>query len=55
MGSVSRITFHRLPEDDPRRRCLDMGRAEQLLGWKPKISLEQALMRTTTWFQRKNA
>jgi UDP-glucuronate decarboxylase len=53
-GSVSPITFHPLPEDDPRRRCPDIGRAEKLLRWKQKISLEHGLARTTTWFQRKN-
>jgi len=53
-GSKSGIRFHPLPMDDPKRRCPDIGRAEKLLGWKPKISLEQGLPRTITWFQRKN-
>lgn len=53
--SKSGIEFHPLPVDDPRRRCPDIGRAEKLLGWKPKISLQQGLARTITWFQRKNA
>ncbi|MFQ5759167.1 MAG: NAD-dependent epimerase/dehydratase family protein [Candidatus Bathyarchaeia archaeon] len=36
-GSASPITFHPLSEDDPRRRCPDVGRVERLLGWKQKI------------------
>jgi len=51
-GSASPITFHPLPEDDPRRRCPDVSRAERVLGWIPRISLEQGLARTITWFQR---
>jgi len=53
-GSASPITFHPLPEDDPRRRCPDTGRAEKLLVWKPKISLEEGLVRTITWFRGKH-
>ena len=52
-GSTSPITFHPLPEDDPRRRCPDISRAEKLLGWKPKIGLGQGLGRTVTWFRQK--
>jgi len=52
-GSVSPITFHPLPEDDPKRRCPDIGRAEKLLRWKPKISLEHGLVRTIAWFRGK--
>lgn len=52
-GSASPITFHPLPEDDPRRRCPDIGRAERLLGWKPKITLEQGLVRTICGFKEK--
>ena len=51
--STSPITFHPLPEDDPRRRCPDMGKAEKILGWKPKIRLEEGLTRTITWFQER--
>jgi nucleoside-diphosphate-sugar epimerase len=54
-GSVSPITFHSLPEDDPRRRCPDISRAEELLRWKPKISLEQGLSRTIAWFTIKSS
>jgi len=53
--SKSEIEFHPLPMDDPVRRCPNVGKAEKLLGWKSKISLQQGLTRTITWFQRKNA
>jgi len=52
--STSSLTFHAMPEDDPTRRCPDVSRAERLLGWKPKIGLEQGLVRTIRWF-KKNA
>lgn len=51
-GSASPITFHPLPEDDPKRRCPDIGKAERLLGWKPEVNLKQGLHRTITWFQK---
>lgn len=50
----SSITFHPLPEDDPKKRCPDITKAKELLGWKPETSLEQGLARTITWFQREN-
>lgn len=53
--SMSPLTFHPLPQDDPKRRCPDTDKMEKLLEWKPKISLEAGLKRTITWFQRKSA
>lgn len=52
--SKSRLTFHPLPKDDPKRRCPDTTKMEKLLAWKPKVSLEEGLKRTISWFQRKN-
>lgn len=49
--STSSLTFHAMPQDDPTRRCPDISRAERLLGWKPKIGLEQGLVRTIRWFK----
>jgi UDP-glucuronate decarboxylase len=49
--SRSRLTFHPLPEDDPKRRCPDTSKIEKLLGWKPRVSLEQGLERTIEWFK----
>lgn len=43
-GSSSDITFsEKLPTDDPLKRRPDIGLAESLLNWKPKISLEEGL------------
>jgi len=51
-GSESEIEFRPLPEDDPRRRCPDVGKAKKLLEWEPRIGMEQGLMRTIVWFRR---
>ncbi|NKE45449.1 SDR family oxidoreductase [Roseomonas frigidaquae] len=48
--SRSRIGFRPLPVDDPRRRCPDIGRAQDLLGWHPVVGLEQGLRPTIEWF-----
>lgn len=50
-GSASSLTFHSLPEDDPRRRYPDLNKAESLLEWKPMVELEQGLQRTIKWFR----
>jgi|SRR5208283_2058542 len=51
--SKSPITFHTLPQDDPKRRCPDTTKLERLLGWKPKVNFEEGLKRTVTWFSQK--
>lgn len=50
-GSDSEIVFEPLPEDDPRVRCPDTTRARELLGWEPRVSLEEGLERTISWFR----
>ena len=49
-GSGSPIVFRPLPTDDPCRRRPDIGIAQKLLGWQPRIGLEQGLARTIAWF-----
>jgi len=49
-GSGGAIAHHPLPVDDPRRRRPDIGKAERLLGWRPRIGLQQGLERTIAWF-----
>ncbi len=39
--------------DDPQRRCPDISRARSLLGWEPKVDLEEGLTRTITSFKEK--
>jgi UDP-glucuronate decarboxylase len=43
--STSELSFHPLPIDDPERRCPDISRAKELLGWKPKIGFEEGVKR----------
>jgi len=51
-GSKSPIEFRPPRPDDPRRRCPDISKAKVLLGWEPKISLEEGLRFTIEWFRR---
>jgi dTDP-glucose 4,6-dehydratase len=44
-GSKSEIVYEALPVDDPQVRQPDIMRARQLLGWEPKIELEEGLRR----------
>lgn len=50
--SKSALQFKPLPEDDPKQRCPDITKARQLLGWEPKVSLEEGLMHTIDYFKR---
>lgn len=49
--STSRLDFVVLPDDDPKRRRPDISRAEDELGWTPKVTLEEGLARTITYFK----
>ena len=51
IGSLSGITYHPLPEDDPLRRRPDISRARDLLGWAPKVDLQEGLRDTVEWFR----
>ena len=51
-GSDSPIVFKTLPKDDPKRRCPDIRRARELLGWEPKVPLEEGLRRTVEYFRK---
>jgi UDP-glucuronate decarboxylase len=50
-GSRSSIAYYPLPEDDPLCRRPDISRAKELLGWWPKVALEDGLRRTVEWFR----
>jgi dTDP-glucose 4,6-dehydratase len=52
-GSRSRIVERALPVDDPKVRQPDITRARTLLGWEPKVRLDDGLARTTDYFRRK--
>jgi dTDP-glucose 4,6-dehydratase len=50
-GSKSEIVFIERPEDDPTVRQPDITLARELLGWEPKVPLEDGLKRTIDWFR----
>ena len=50
-SSRSSIEYQPLPIDDPVRRCPDITRAQKLLGWEPKVSLEEGMAKTITYFK----
>lgn len=50
-GSRSRVVFEALPGDDPARRCPDISRAREKLGWDPVIPLEQGISKTIDYFR----
>lgn len=52
VGNKAGIVFKPLPVDDPKRRQPDITRARQILGWEPKVGLEEGLRQTIAWFQR---
>jgi len=49
------IELHPLPQDDPKQRCPDISKAKRILGWQPKINLEQGLRITYDYFRQKVA
>jgi dTDP-glucose 4,6-dehydratase len=51
-GSASPIVFQPLPADDPRVRQPDIARARALLGWEPRVDVDEGLRRTIEWFRR---
>jgi dTDP-glucose 4,6-dehydratase len=52
VGSKSRIVYRPLPVDDPKQRRPDITRARTILGWEPKVGLEEGLLKTVDYFRR---
>ncbi len=52
-GSRSTIAYSPLPQDDPKQRKPDITLAKGLLGWEPKVSLDQGLKETIAYFAKK--
>jgi dTDP-glucose 4,6-dehydratase len=49
-GSESTLAYEPLPEDDPKRRCPDITRAKEILGWEPRVGAREGLRKTLEWF-----
>jgi len=54
-NSSSQVVYRNLPGDDPKLREPNIDRALEVLGWKPRIELEQGLELTTEYFRKKIA
>ena len=52
-GSNSQLIFKPLPADDPRRRRPDISKIRRMLGWEPKVKIEDGLRETIKWFKGK--
>ena len=52
-GSTSKIVYRPLPTDDPKQRRPDITRARTLLGWEPKVQLDEGLIKTIEYFRTK--
>jgi dTDP-glucose 4,6-dehydratase len=52
-GSSSKLVYRPLPTDDPKVRQPDITRAKTILGWEPKVTLEQGLSSTIAYFRQK--
>ena len=52
-GSKSEIIFEDLPQDDPKQRKPDISKAREILGWEPKVELEEGLAITLEYFKNR--
>ncbi len=53
VGKGGRVRSIRpLPENDPKQRRPDIRRARELLGWEPRVSLQEGLVPTIRWFRQ---
>ena len=49
------VFFEPLPQVDPKQRCPDISKARRILGWEPKVNLEDGLRRTLESFKKQFA
>jgi dTDP-glucose 4,6-dehydratase len=52
-GNKAGIVFRPRPVDDPGRRCPDITKARRILGWEPKVSLDDGMRMTIEYFKKK--
>ncbi len=50
-GNEVNIIYKPLPEDDPKQRKPDITRAQELLGWEPKVARKEGLKITYDYFK----
>jgi dTDP-glucose 4,6-dehydratase len=55
MGTNSKLVYQPLPSDDPKQRQPDISKAAKVLGWAPKVALEDGLRETVEYFKSKMA
>ncbi|NIR48134.1 SDR family oxidoreductase [candidate division KSB1 bacterium] len=53
-GSKSEIIYYPLPVDDPKVRQPDIAAAKKILGWEPRVPLEEGLRGTVEWFKQQD-
>jgi nucleoside-diphosphate-sugar epimerase len=51
-GATSEIVFKDLPPDDPRERQPDITKAKRLLGWEPRVSVDEGLRKTIEYYRK---
>ena len=52
IGSSSSLVFKPLPSDDPQKRQPDITLAKMELGWQPKVTLQEGLKKTISYFEK---
>ena len=52
VGKELKREHHPARADDPRKRCPDISRAKELLGWDPKVNLKEGLTQTVEFFSK---
>jgi len=50
-GSKSKIIFKQMPTDDPSRRRPDISKAKIILGWEPRVNIEDGMRATIDYFR----
>ncbi len=51
-GSKSEIVYEELPSDDPHQRRPDISKAQKVLGYDPKVVIEEGLEKTINYYKK---